>query len=351
MSTALAANLDAKTGESGESRKRPLDDQSAEARKTHQRTLNRSRQAKKRKVDFQSSPCVGIATTCTPSKYPPFDSPNGSVSQMMGNYIQNLQQNDCVARPLNWSEIIHLPSSRAQQPPTKHPWNVLRPVHYCVAATNADLHLQLEAGLLLPVLVAPNSVLGHEITSECHWFQQPLEELLDKVFKDGQASIQVQDHAQASLDVFTVDKKCDEVRDRFRLDLQERGCAWNCLEIDDRLPGHKGPKCLEHGAKLRDWQFADPSDATVSRSQWSALPGAKRVDRWLLVSEEKSASIAHVDVGLATWVSCLAGKKTFWVRNPTAIDHIIWTEFDVDHDHRTFQEPWGRIDLYPGYIL
>lgn len=270
---------------------------------------------------------------------------------MMGKYIQNLQQNDCVARPPNWSVILHLPSSRAEQPPSQHPWNELRTVHYCVAASSADLHLQLETGLLLPVLVVPNSVLGQEITSECRWFQQPLEGLLDEIFKQGSASIQVQDHAQARLGVFTMDKKCDEVRDRFRMDPQKRGCAWNCLEIDDRLPGHKGPKFLEHGAKLRDWQFADPTDATVSRSQWSALPGAKRVDRWLLVSEEKSAPIARLDVGLATWVACLAGKKTFWVRNPTIVDHIVLTEFDVDHDYRTFQEPWGRIDLYTGHVL
>lgn len=295
---------------------------------------------------MQSSRCIGIATICTPDKYPSFDTPDGTVSQMMVKYIQNLQLNDCVARPQNWSEVIHQLSSRRQ-----HPWNNLRSIHYCVAATQADLDRQLNSGLPLPVLIAPQSALGAEITGQSPWFSEPLDRLLDEIFKEPASIIQVQDHAMATIDEFTVEKTCKEVRDRFRMDPQKRGCAWNCLEIDDRLSGHKGPKCLEYGAKLRDWQFAKPADADMSRSQWSALPGAKRLDRWLLASEKNSGSPAHLDVCLATWVSCLAGKKTFWLRNPTVMDRVVWEEFDIDGDHRIFQEPWARVDLDPGYTL
>jgi hypothetical protein len=200
------------------------------------------------------------------------------------------------------------------------------------------LDQQLNSGLLL--------------TTQCPWFYKPLEELLDKILEVEQASIQVQDHSMANIDDFTVEKTCGEVRDRFRMDPDERGCAWNCLEIDDRLSGHKGPKCLENGAKLRDWQFANPTDADMSRSQWSSLPSAKRLDRWLLVSEKNSGSVAHLDVCLATWVSCLAGgKKTLCLRNPTVMDRVVWEEFDIDDDHRNFQEPWARVDLDPGYTL
>ena len=336
----------------------PRNRQEAEFDMARKRLQNRQRQQNKRKRDIRSFRYTGIATTCTPEKYPSFDTPDGTVSQFMVKYMQNLQQNDCVARPQNWSEIIHLPSSQREpsqreprQPPSQHPWNSLRSIHYCVAATHADLEQQLNSGLPLPVLIAPPSALGQEITSQCPWFYQPLEKLLDEILKEEQASIQVQDHAMANIDVFTVEKKCRDVRDRFRMDPQKRGCAWNCLEIDDRLSGHKGPKCLEHGAKLRDWQFANPTDANMSRSQWSALPGAKQVDRWLLVSEEKSGSTAHVDVGLATWVSCLAGKKTFWLRNPTVMDEAVWEGFNINDDHRVFQEPWARVDLDPGYTL
>jgi hypothetical protein len=325
----------------------------AESDKARKRLQNRLRQINKRKRDTRSLRYHGIATTCTPEKHPSFDAPDGTVSQMIVGYIQSLQENDCVACPQIWSEIIHLPSSRREQrqPPSQHPWNNLRSIHYYVAATHTDLEQQLNSGLPLPVLIAPQSALGQEITTQCPWFSQPLEKLLDEILKNEQASIQVQDHAMATIDVFTVEKKCRDVRDRFRMDPQRRGCAWNCLEIDDRLSGHKGPKCLEHGAKLRDWQFSNPTDANMSRSQWSALPGAKQIDRWLLVSEEKSGSVAHIDVALATWLSCLAGKKSLWLRNPTVVDQAIWEEFEIGDDHRVFQEPWARIDLNPGYTL
>ena len=327
--------------------------QDAEFKKAQKRLQDSLRQSNKRKRDMQSSCCTGIAMTCTPEKYPLFDAPGGTVSQFLVRYIQNLQQNDCVARPQNWSEILHLRSVQREQlqSPSQHSWNNLRSIHYCVAATHVDLEQQLSLGLPLPILIAPQSTLGQETITQCPWFYQPLEKLLDEILKEEQASIQVQDHSMAGIDVFTVEKKCRDVRDRFRMDLQTRGCAWNCLEIDDRLSGHKGPKILEHGARLQDWQFANPTDENISRSKWSTLSGAKQMDRWLLVSEEKSGSFAHLDVALATWVSCLAGKKTFWLRNPTVMDQAVWERFDIDDDHRLFQEPWARVDLNPGYTL
>jgi hypothetical protein len=129
------------------------------------------------------------------------------------------------------------------------------------------------------------------------------------------------------------------------MDLQNRGCPWNCLEIDDRLPGHKGPKCLEYGAKIRDWQLTTHTDKDMSRLQWSILSGTKRVDRWLLVTEKQAGSTGHWDVGFATWLSCLTGKKSIWVRNNlTLTDQVVWDNFDVGDDHRRFGEPWARID-------
>lgn len=187
----------------------------------------------------------------------------------------------------------------------------------------------------MPVLIAAES-LGQEIISQCPYFHQPLGKLLDEVLKEEQASIQVQDHALADISVFTGEKKCRDVRDRFRMSLEDRGPTWNCLEIDDCLPGHKGPKMLEHGARLQEWQFTNPADSSTSRSQYSALPGAQQNDRWLLVSEEKSGSFPHVDVCLATRVSCLAGKKTFWLRNP---DQAVWKTVEDHEDNRVFQEP------------
>lgn len=113
----------------------------------------------------------------------------------------------------------------------------------------------------------------------------------------------------ATLDTFTVDKSCKAVRDRFTLPLQSRGPAWNCLEIEDNLPGFKGPLSLKHGGSVIYWQSRSSNSSTRDRFNYSALLGAKRVDKWLLVSEANSGSMAHVDVGFETWVSCLAGKK------------------------------------------
>ena len=61
--------------------------------------------------------------------------------------------------------------------------------------------------------------------------------------------------------------------------------------------------------------------------------------------------MTYIDIGVATWVSCLAGKKTFWAQNQPVDDQEVWSDFDVDDDHRLFSEPWLRIDLYPGSVL
>jgi hypothetical protein len=65
---------------------------------------------------------------------------------------------------------------------------------------------QLNSGLLLPVLIAPKSALGQEITTQRPWFDHLLENLPEQILKEEQTSIQVQDHAMANMDVFIVKK-------------------------------------------------------------------------------------------------------------------------------------------------
>lgn len=65
------------------------------------------------------------------------------------------------------------------------------------------------------------------------------------------------------------------------------------------------------------------------------------MDEWILISEKNSGSTAHVDIDMATWVSCLVGKKTFWLSDPSLDNDVIWSEFDVDLDHRLFSHPWA----------
>lgn len=94
---------------------------------------------------------------------------------------------------------------------------------------------------------------------------------------------------------------------------------------------------------IGNWQIR----RTIKKNRYTYLA----VDQWLLVSEKYSRSTAHIDVAYSTWVSCLIGKKTFWVHNPLFEDQQVWKEFDLKDDHWFFEEPWARIDLYPGSIL
>lgn len=326
-------------------------DSNADSREEKTPQQNQTRQSRKRKRDAAPTCQNYAATVCMLEKYIFPDARCNTVSGVILEYFRNLQQNDCVARPQSWSQILHSGSTHQKKPPLQHPWNNLRSIHYDIASTAIDFQRQLDSGLFLPVFIPPQSELGREISLQSVWAQQPIGELLDQILKDSKATIQVQDHGLARLDVFTVEKKCKDVRARFLINPEERGCPWNCLEIEDRLPGHKGPKPLEHGANLRTWQLTNPSPTSMNRSQFAPLPGAKQVDRWLLISEQNSGSTAHVDIGFATWVSCLAGKKTFWLRNPSIRDQKVWDDYDIGDDHRLFSEPWGRIDLYPGSVL
>ena len=87
------------------------------------------------------------------------------------------------------------------------------------------------------------------------------------------------------------------------------GIAWT---LRTGFSGFKAPKPLKYGANLQDWQLFNSDDNTIKNlSAFAPIQGAKLLDEWLLISEKISGSTAHVDVGYATWVSCLAGKKDF----------------------------------------
>ena len=195
---------------------------------------------------------------------------------------------------------------------------------------NPSQHLRI----ILPVLILPQSELSSSIQSQSIWVGKLLENLLDEILNDTQAMIAVQDQTKPDLNQFTLTKTCKEVRDRFDIRPEDRGCPCNCLEIRDRLSGFNGPRPPERVGDLWHLQMTNPDETTMNRYAYTPLPGAKAIDRWLLVSENLSGSTSHVDVGFATWVSCLAGKKTFWVRNPSTEDQQVWKDFDIDDDRR-----------------
>lgn len=113
----------------------------------------------------------------------------------------------------------------------------------------------MEAGLILPIVILPNSELSLSIASQHAWSGLSLDILLDSIFEGKKGSIEVQDHSLASLKDFTVTKTSDIVRSRFSLDLKDRGCPWNYLEVDDRLPGFKGPQLLKLVAVYFDGNY------------------------------------------------------------------------------------------------
>lgn len=282
----------------------------------------------------------------------------------MVQYLDSLQKNDVPARPTGWTSIFLDASLRkkhglafAKSTSTKrsarsHPWFDLRSDHYFLANTESEFEAQMHAGLLLPVLILPESELGLSISSQHPWLEKSLDELLNTIFNGKKSFTQVQDHSLATLGEFTKTKTSNLVQSRFSLGLKDRGCPWDCLEVVDRLPGFKGPKLLENGASLLRWQLRNLEITNLHQSAVDPVSGEKLLDQWLFISEKHSGSIVHVDIGVATWVSCLVGKKTFWLRNPsTSDDNLVWSNFDVNSDHRLFFEPWARIDLYPGSIL
>ncbi|MCJ1272027.1 hypothetical protein MMC22_011933 [Lobaria immixta] len=322
----------------------------AAAKTEQQKAQARERKQLKRKRDADVSPASTIAIVCNPEKHFLFDTAPDTASRLIVQYLQNLQENDVVARPENWSEILNKLSTRKQyrQPILQHPWNKLSLNHYRVAPTHDEFQGQLNAGLPLPILILPNTKLGSQISLQTPSHGQPINKLLDEILDDRQAPIRVQDYSLPSLDTFAVEKTCEDVRVRFDTKPGQRGSPWNCHDLDDRLPGFKGPKAFENGANLRKWQLRDPNALSMNDFKLAPVPGTKMVDKWLLISEQSSGSTAHVDAGFAAWLSCLAGKKTFWLRNSSVSDKDVWEDFQIGDDHRMFLEPWARIDLTPG---
>ena len=207
-----------------------------------------------------------------------------------------------------------------------------------MALTEDNFQAQLNSGLCLPVLILPKSELSTRIQRQSIWYGEPLDCLLDEILGDSQDIIEVHDHSQPTLNDFSLTKTCQEVRERFNMAIEDRGCPWNCLEIRDQLSGFKGPISLQQGGKILHWQMIEPEDRRKNRYGYTLMDGSKTVDEWSLASEKHSGSTAHINIGYATWISYLAGKKTFWDRNPLFDNQQIWKAFDVDDDHWVFKE-------------
>lgn len=86
----------------------------------------------------------------------------------------------------------------------------------------------------------------------------------------------------------------------------------------------------------------------MARKDHSAswVPGAKKLDRWLLISEKGAVSKDHVDVVVATWIRCIRGEKIICFQNGlTDIDLNVWKMAD---DPREYSHPWATMRLREG---
>ena len=241
------------------------------ARKIEKRRKETERKAAKRKRDADKSLDVQAPIVCEPAKYSFYDATAITVGHSIIKYLGNLQQNDAVARPTNWASVLLDSSVRKKhnsslsnrksdkEPIQQRIWHQLNANHYSIASTMAELQNQLDSGLYLPVLIPSSSELGLTISSQCTWSGKSLEALLDEILQGKSAPIEVQDHSIPILDHFTMARTSEVVRNQFELNSKNRGYPWNCLEIDDCLPGFKGPKPLEHDANLYKWQLTDPT--------------------------------------------------------------------------------------------
>ena len=197
-------------------------------------------QAAKRERDAENTIHIQIPIKCEPIHYPLYDPPHHTVAHLIVQYLGRLHKNDVVARPTTWTTILLDTSVRKthglslgkatsiKDSVQSHRWKNLDFNHDSLANTEQEFIIQMEAGLVLPTVIFPNSELSFSITSQHAWSGQSLDTILDSVFEGNTGSIEVQDHGLASLTDFTVTKTSDEVRSRFSLDLKDRGCPWNC---------------------------------------------------------------------------------------------------------------------------
>ena len=103
------------------------------------------RMTKKRQRNDKILPFIDILTFCNPEKYFLYDTASNTVSSMYLRYIQNLQQNDCVAWLENWARILHHASypkrfkeAGIKQTTLQHPWNNFYSIHYIPVDTAAS---------------------------------------------------------------------------------------------------------------------------------------------------------------------------------------------------------------------
>lgn len=312
-------------------------------------------------------PANALAHLTLPIDLPDICSPNPNcVFAESIKFLMKLKQHTKLAKPDEWlfflSEHLTVPTLMT------HFWAKGMP-DYTMAWKDSDLEHALCEGLLLPVVIPAGSPLAQQKlylnNSRQDASKMTLQQLLERALGDDDLSIDVQDLAACDMENLTCLKSCPEVRARFAVPPEQRSIPWNCLEVADNLfSNFPGPCFLKNLDFLEELQF-DPNSAIdlaphsgqgvqqagMARMNLSAswVHGAKKLDRWLLISEKGAISRDHVDVVVATWIRCIRGEKIIWFKNGlTDVGLNIWKMSD---DPREYHHPWAALRLREGDTL
>ena len=269
-------------------------------------------------------------------------------------------QHTRLAKPNTWFSLL---SGQPTDELLTHVWTQGK-INYMLVLEERDLDVALKTGLQDPVLIPAESPLAqhklylNDSTEEIS--DLTLLQLLDLALPDEHLAIDVQDYSADSVADLTQPKTCKEVREHFAVPPEQRGIPWNCLEVADYLfsnfPGPSLLKSLDFLERLQsdpNSRFEFGGQRTLpqlgmARKDHSVswIPGAKKLDRWLLLSTEGAFSTDHVDVVVATWIRCIRGEKIFWFQNGlTEVDISVWKTTD---DPRVYSHPWAVIRLREG---
>ncbi|KMP10105.1 hypothetical protein CISG_08432 [Coccidioides immitis RMSCC 3703] len=280
-------------------------------------------------------------------------------------FLEKLMQHTRPAKPDKWLSML---SGQSTTELSNHAW-AQGEINYTLALEERDLDVALRAGLQHPVLIPAESPLGkqklHLNDSTQNLSDLTLSQLLDLLLWDDDLTIDVQDLSANEVKDLTGLKTCKEVRERFAVPQEQRAIPINCLEVRDSLfSNFPGPPLLESLDFLERLQ-SDPNPRIefAHGNRWrshqsgmarkdhlaSWVPGSKRLDRWLLMSEKGAVSKDHVDVVVATWIRCIRGEKIIWFQNGlTEVDLSVWKMAD---DPREYGHPWAAIRLREGYSI
>ena len=288
----------------------------------------RKQKAAKQKRDIDNLALNHIPFQCDLSKYLFYNPPANTVGHLIVQYFSSLQNNNIVARSTRWTGLFLEPaiqkrhalslsiSTIQKAPIDPYPWFGISLDHYLLAFTKGELEAQMNSGLLLPEFISPQSQLGQTIASQHSWSGLSLEDLFQNIFNRKDLLIPVQDHGLLTFAKFITIKTTGLVKSRFSLELNDRGCSWNCLEVDDRLARFKGPKLLENGASLLRWQTWNPE---VIDLVWQIIdpilggeiPGSMAIDfrKKIWIYSSRWYCLWHLGILLCWQKNLLASKS------------------------------------------